>query len=111
LALAVFANFSRLGTRLLISPLVPAVLVAFGVSKSFVGLTLTGMWAAYALFQYPSGVFGDRFGERRVVLASLGAASVAVILLRRRRRSPCSGCSSSSSGRVPGSTTPRPRRC
>jgi MFS family permease len=81
LALAVFANFSQLGTRLLISPLVPAVLVAFGVSKSFVGLALTGMWAAYALFQYPSGVFGDRFGERRVVLVSLGAASVAVVLL------------------------------
>ena len=81
LALAVFANFSQLGTRLVISPLVPAVLVAFGVSKSFVGLALTGMWAAYALFQYPSGVFGDRFGERRVVLVSLGAAAVSVVLL------------------------------
>ncbi|MEF8842424.1 MAG: MFS transporter [Haloarculaceae archaeon] len=81
LSLAVFANFSQLWTRLLISPLVPSILVAFGVSKSFVGLALTGMWAAYALFQYPSGVFGDRFGERRVVLASLGSAAVAVVLL------------------------------
>jgi len=59
LSLAVFANFSQLWTRLRISPLVPAVLVAFDVSKSFVGLALTGMWAAYALFQYPSGVFGS----------------------------------------------------
>ena len=81
LALAVFANFSQLGTRLLISPLVPTVLVAFDVSKSVVGLALTGMWAAYALFQYPSGVFGDRFGERYVVLVSLGTAAIAVVLL------------------------------
>jgi MFS family permease len=81
LSLAVFANFSHLGTRLIISPLVPTVLVAFGVSKSLVGLALTGMWAAYALFQYPSGVLGDRFGERRVVLVSLGAAAVSVVLL------------------------------
>lgn len=81
LSLAVFANFSQLWTRLLISPLVPIVLVAFDVSKSFVGLALTGMWAAYALFQYPSGVFGDRFGERRIVLVSMGAAAVAVVLL------------------------------
>ena len=81
LSLAVFANFSQLWTRLLISPIIPVVLVAFDVSKSFVGLALTGMWAAYALFQYPSGVLGDRFGERRVVLVSLGAAAVAAVLL------------------------------
>lgn len=81
LSLAVFANFSQLWTRLLISPLVPAVLVAFDVSKSYVGLALTGMWAAYALFQYPSGLLGDRFGERYVVLVSLGAAAVAAVLL------------------------------
>jgi len=39
------------------------------------------MWAPCALFQYPSGVLGDRFGERGVVLVSLGAAAVAVVLL------------------------------
>jgi MFS family permease len=81
LALAVFANFSQLWARLLISPIVPVVLVAFDVSKSLVGLALTGMWAAYALFQYPSGILGDRYGERRVVLVSIGAAAVATVLL------------------------------
>ena len=40
LALAVFANFSQLWARLLISPIVPVVLVAFDVSKSLVGLAL-----------------------------------------------------------------------
>lgn len=81
LALAVAANFAQFGTRLLVSPLVPAVMDTFAVSKSLVGLSLTGMWAVYALFQYPSGVLGDVYGERRVVLAALALTSVGVVLL------------------------------
>ncbi len=81
LALAVGANFAQFGTRLLISPLVPAIMDAFTVSKSLVGLSLTGMWAVYALFQYPSGVLGDVYGERRVVLTALALTGVGVVLL------------------------------
>ena len=81
LALAVGANFAQFGTRLLISPLVPAIMDTFSVSKSLVGLSLTGMWAVYALFQYPSGVLGDVYGERRVVLTALALTGVGVVLL------------------------------
>ena len=81
LLVATAGNFSQLGARLLISPLVPAIMVAFSVSKSRVGLVLTGMWAIYALFQYPGGTLGDIFDERRILLLSLGLTAVATFLL------------------------------
>jgi predicted MFS family arabinose efflux permease len=83
LALLGGANFAQLGARLLISPVVPAVIVAFDTSKAAVGLVLTGMWAVYALLQFPSGVLGDRYGERRLLLGALGltaGGSLAVAL-------------------------------
>ncbi len=39
--------------RLVLSPLIPAIMNAFNVSKSGVGIVLTGRWGAYALFQFP----------------------------------------------------------
>jgi len=39
------------------------------------------MWSAYALSQFPSGVLGDRFGERRVILVSVGGTVLAALLL------------------------------
>ncbi|WP_372480856.1 MFS transporter (plasmid) [Halomicrobium sp. HM KBTZ05] len=81
LASCVLAFFgSRVG-QLVISPLVPEITGAFEVSKGAIGAALTGMWAAYALVQYPAGVFGDRFGERPVVLVSLATAAVGSVLL------------------------------
>jgi MFS family permease len=67
--------------RLVISPVVPDVTDGFGVSTGAVGLALSGMWAAYALTQFPSGILGDRFGERRVILAAVGITAVASLLL------------------------------
>jgi MFS family permease len=81
LALAVLANFTQLGSRLAISPVVPRIIDSFTVSKGAIGLALTGMWAAYALVQFPSGVLGDRFGERRVVLLALGLLGLGSLLL------------------------------
>lgn len=81
LAIAVVANFTQQGTRLLISPLVPDIIAAFGSSKSAVGLALTGMWAAYALFQYPSGFLGDAYGERRIIVLSLALTGAGSLLL------------------------------
>lgn len=78
---AVAANFGQFGARVAISPFVLAIAADFGTSKSAIGLVLTGMWASYALFQFPSGVFADRYGERRVVLAALGAAVVGSLLV------------------------------
>jgi len=75
------ANFAQLSARISLSPLVPEFIDAFAVSKSEVGLALTLMWATYALLQYPSGVLGDRFGERRVVLVALATLSVGSLLV------------------------------
>lgn len=65
-------NFAQLGARFLVGPLVPFVLVEFDTTKSAVGLALTGMWALYALLQFPSGVLADRYGERRLLVLGLG---------------------------------------
>lgn len=81
LAIAVVANFTQQGTRLLISPLVPDIIAAFGSTKSAIGLALSGMWAAYALFQYPSGFLGDTYGERRVIVISLALTGAGSLLL------------------------------
>lgn len=62
------------------------MLVAFDATKSPVGLALGGMWAAYALAQFPGGVIGDRFGERSALVAALagtalGRAALAVAVV------------------------------
>lgn len=74
-------NFAQLGARFLLSPVVPLVIVEFSASKSTVGLALTLMWATYALFQFPSGVLADRFGERRLLLTGLAGTVLGTLLI------------------------------
>jgi len=61
-----------MAARLVISPVVPAISNAFGVSNAAIGLALTGMWLAYAAAQFPSGLLADRYGERSIILVSVG---------------------------------------
>ena len=75
------AFFATMAARLAISPVVPAIGDAFSVSNSAIGLALTGMWGAYALAQFPSGLLADRYGERRVILIAVGGTAVASGLL------------------------------
>lgn len=70
-----------MAARLAISPVVPAVSAEFGVSNGAIGAALTGMWLAYALSQFPSGLLGDRWGERRVVLLAVGGTAFTSLLL------------------------------
>ena len=81
LGLAVAAFFGTMVARIVISPVVPDVIDAFDVTTAQVGLALSGMWAAYALLQFPSGVLAERYGERRLVLAGLGLTGLASVLL------------------------------
>lgn len=67
--------------RMAISPVVPFISDDFQVSNATIGLALTGMWLAYGLVQYPSGILGDRFGEKRVVLLAVGGSTVAAVFL------------------------------
>lgn len=77
LVLCTLAFFATMVARLVISPVVPNITDSFGVSNSAVGLALTGMWMAYATAQFPSGVLGDRYGERTIILTAVGLTAVA----------------------------------
>ena len=81
LALCTLAFTATMVARLVISPVVPAITAEFSVSTGAVGLALSGMWAAYALSQFPSGVLSDRVGERRVILTAVGVTAVASLFL------------------------------
>lgn len=67
--------------RLVLSPVVPRIIAEFNVTKGAIGVALSGMWGAYALMQFPSGVLGERFGERRIVLVALGLTAGACLLV------------------------------
>ena len=75
------AFFATMAARLVISPVVPLMGEAFAVSNGALGLALSGMWAAYAAAQFPSGLLADRFGERRVILVAVGGTAAASALL------------------------------
>lgn len=81
LSLCTLAFFATMVARLVISPVVPDLVAAFDVTNTAVGLALTGMWLTYALAQFPSGVIGDRVGERTVIMAAVGLTAVASTLL------------------------------
>ncbi|MFW5916980.1 MAG: MFS transporter [Halorubrum sp.] len=81
LALCTLAFTATMVARLVISPLVPRITTQFGVTNATVGLALSGMWLAYALSQFPSGVLGDRYGERSVILTAVGATAIASVLI------------------------------
>ena len=67
--------------RVVISPLIPRIIAEFAVSRSAIGLALTGMWAIFALVQFPSGVISERYGERRVVLAALAVTAAGSVFV------------------------------
>ena len=81
LALCTLAFAATMVARLAISPVVPEVTATFSVSTGAVGLALSGMWAAYAVTQFPSGVLADRLGERQVILTAVGVTAAASVLL------------------------------
>lgn len=75
------AFFATMVARLVISPVVPAISAEFAISNSLIGLALSGMWLAYAIAQFPSGLLGDRVGERIVILVAVAGTAVASLLL------------------------------
>jgi len=81
LSMCVGAYFSVRLAQLLVSPLVPSLRGAFGVSRGTIGVILTGMWLVYACSQVPSGAAADRYGPRRVVVAALGCTTAAALAL------------------------------
>lgn len=76
LSLCTVAFFSTMVARLVISPVVPQITESFDITNTLIGVALTGMWMSYALAQFPSGILGDRYGERTVILVSVGGTGL-----------------------------------
>lgn len=81
LTIATFAFFATMVARLAISPLIPAITADFEITNAVIGMALTGMWLAYALTQFPSGLLGDRFGERPIILTAVGGTAVMCVVI------------------------------
>ncbi|UWG47454.1 MFS family permease [Halanaeroarchaeum sp. HSR-CO] len=81
LSLVTVAFFVTMVGRLAISPVIPDVVRTFEVSNGLVGLALSGMWLAYGLAQYPSGVLADRYGERWIILVAVGGTTIAAVIV------------------------------
>ncbi|MGM0606610.1 MAG: MFS transporter [Halobacteriota archaeon] len=81
LVLCTLAFAATMVARLVISPVIPRISAEFEVTNSLVGLALSAMWVAYAVSQFPSGILGDRFGERRIILTAVGLTALSSLLL------------------------------
>lgn len=76
LVLCALAFFVTYFARVAISPVVPFITDDFAVSNTQIGIALSGMWIAYGLSQYPSGILADKYGEKRIILLSVGGTGV-----------------------------------
>lgn len=81
LSLCMLAFFATFFGRLVFSPVVPFITDDLGISNTQIGFGLTGMWLAYGLAQFPSGVLADRYGEKRIILVSVGGTLLASVLV------------------------------
>lgn len=57
--------------RLVLSPMLPTVSVALGMTSTQAGLVFTVIWGLYALLQYPSGRLSDALSRRLLLVAGL----------------------------------------
>lgn len=76
LGLCTLAFFITYFARLAFSPVVPFITEDFAISNTVIGFALSGMWIGYGLAQYPSGKLAERFGEKRVILVSVGGTGI-----------------------------------
>lgn len=81
LGLFVVAYFGVRFVEFALSVVFADLKAALGISSFVVGLAVAASTVTYAAAQLPSGALGDRFGERDVVLASLGLTGAASVLL------------------------------
>jgi MFS family permease len=62
-------------------PLFEPLRATYGVSNAAVGGAFTGFMLVYAAMQFPSGVFADRVGSVRVIVAGVLVAALGAIAL------------------------------
>ena len=69
LGLLVFASFVSYLLRSNISIAAPVMIAELGLSEIQWGWILAAFTTGYAMFQFPGGLLGDRFGPRRILTA------------------------------------------
>ena len=73
--------FAAMAARLIVSPIVPYAVSTFNTTPGVLGLSLSGMWLAYALAQLPAGVLAAQYGTRPLIVAGLLLTAAASGLL------------------------------
>lgn len=81
LVLCLLAFFVTYFSRLAISPIIPLINDDLGTTNTQIGFALSGMWFAYGLSQFPSGLLGDLYGEKTIVLTAVGGTTLMTFLL------------------------------
>jgi len=67
--------------RLTVSPVVPDISIDLGISNTLIGFALTGMWFAYAITQFPSGLLADRYDETAIILVSIAGTGISTVVI------------------------------
>jgi len=67
--------------RFIIPPIIPVIIEELGITHTEAGLLMTAFLVPYALMQIPSGVIGDVFGYKRVIVIGIIGMSVSTILM------------------------------
>jgi MFS family permease len=75
--LLIFAWAANFVIRIGFSALLPSIIDELGLSYTRAGLLASAFFYAYALMQLPSGLLGDRFGRRRILLLGLLGGALA----------------------------------
>ncbi|AHF98890.1 MFS transporter [Halostagnicola larsenii XH-48] len=71
------------GTRMIYPVLLPNFSDDFGLTHTTAGLLVSIIWLCYAIGQMPGGVLADRYGERKMLTASVSfvVAGVGLVLV------------------------------
>lgn len=69
LAIVVFASFIAYVLRTNVSIVSEAMMHDLGMNEYQLGMIFSAFAAGYAIFQFPGGIFGDRFGPRFTISA------------------------------------------
>lgn len=67
--------------RLVLSPMLPAVMADLRITEFEAGVAFTVMWGLYALGQYPSGRLSDRLTRPSLLVSGLALLSVGFLAL------------------------------
>lgn len=85
LLVVAFGWFFSIGVRMVFPAILPTIRTDLGIGLAAGGLLITLLYTVYGLGQFPGGVVGDAYGERRVLVLSsiLAAVAIAVIVVSR----------------------------